>query len=144
MTTPEFPAPVEDPDSMPYWSSLRQHALRLPYCAACGRFFFYPRTICPRCHSGDVQWRAASGHGVIYSYTVVRRAPSPAFAADVPYTVALADLDEGCRIVARVRPQDAHQATIGARVQVGYHDVTDTLTLPILRITPRADQPGAD
>jgi uncharacterized protein len=134
MTTPEFPAPVEDPDSAPYWSSLREHAMQLPYCAACGHFFFYPRTVCPLCHSGDVGWRAASGHGVIYSYTVVRRAPSPVFAGDVPYTVALAELDEGCRIVARVRPEDADRASIGARVQIGYHDVTDALTLPVLSI----------
>jgi uncharacterized OB-fold protein len=138
MTTPEFPAPVEDPDSAPYWNSLREHAMCLPYCAACGRFFFYPRTVCPRCHSGDVEWRQASGHGVIYSYTVVRRAPARAFAADVPYTVALADLDEGCRIVARVRPDDAPRTAIGARVQIDYHDVTDTLTLPVLRLVAGA------
>jgi uncharacterized protein len=136
MTTPEFPSPVEDPDSAPYWNSLREHALQLPYCAACGHFFFYPRTVCPRCHSGAVEWRAASGHGVIYSYTVVRRAPSPVFAADVPYTVALADLDEGCRIVARVRPEDAARALIGAQVEVDYHDVSEALTLPVLRVVP--------
>jgi uncharacterized OB-fold protein len=116
--------------------------MNLPYCAACGRFFFYPRTICPRCHAGDVEWRAASGHGAIYSYTVVRRAPSPAFAGDVPYTVALADLDEGCRIVARVRAEDAFRAAIGARVEIDYHDVTEGLTLPVLRIAGGADQPG--
>jgi uncharacterized OB-fold protein len=139
MTTPEFPAPVQDLDSAPYWDSLRQHALRLPYCAACGQFFFYPRTICPRCHASDVEWRPASGHGVIYSYTVVRRAFSPAFADDVPYTVAVADLDEGCRIIARVRPEDASRTVIGARVQIDYHDQSDTLTLPMLRIAPSAD-----
>ena len=134
MTTPDFPAPVEDPESAPYWNSLREHALQLPYCTACGRFFFYPRTICPRCHAAGVEWRAASGRGVIYSFTVVRRAPSAAFAADVPYTVALADLDEGCRIVARVVPADAARVAIGSPVQVDYHDVTDTVTLPVLRL----------
>lgn len=141
MTSPDYPAPVEDPDSAPYWQSLRDHAMQMPYCTECDRTFFYPRTICPHCGSMYVEWRFASGRGTIYSYTVVRRAPSPAFAADVPYTVALADLDDGCRIVARVVPEDASRAVVGAPFRIDYQDVTDSLTLPVLRLSdPAKDQ----
>jgi uncharacterized OB-fold protein len=135
MTAAEYPAPVLDADSAPYWQSVRQRALRIPYCLDCEQAFFYPRAICPQCGSGQIEWRRASGHAVIYSYTVVRRAPSPAFAADIPYVVALADLDEGCRITARVRALDAGRVAVGARVLIDYEDVTESLTLPMLRLT---------
>ena len=140
MTSPQYPVPVEDPDSAPYWQSLRHRAMQLPYCTECERAFFYPRTICPRCAGTNLEWRSASGRGVIHSYTVVRRAPSSAFAADAPYTVALADLDEGCRILARVVPEDADRAVVGVPVRIDYQDVTDSLTLPVLRLFDSAEE----
>jgi uncharacterized OB-fold protein len=138
----EYPAPAQDADSAPYWQSVHDRALQVPYCLGCQQAFFYPRTVCPRCGSRQTEWRRASGYGVIYSYTVVRRAPSPAFASAVPYVVALADLDEGCRITARVSVEDAQQLVIGARVVIDYEDVTDSLTLPVLRLADRERPSG--
>lgn len=63
-----------------------------------------------------LEWRTVSGRGTIYSYSIVRRAPSQAF-ADVPYTVALVDLDEGVRMMARVS-DISENVRIGATVKV--------------------------
>ena len=142
MSATEYPAPVQDADSAAYWRSVRDRALQVPYCLGCQQAFFYPRSVCPRCGSSQIEWRKASGYGVIYSYTVVRRAPSPAFADAVPYVVALADLDEGCRITARVCAEDTQHLVVGARVVIDYEDVTDTVTLPVLRLADREGPSG--
>ena len=38
----------------------------------------------------------------MYSFIEVRRAFDPAFADDIPYTIATVDLDRGGRLVARI------------------------------------------
>ena len=62
-----------------------------------GSYVFYPRVAEPGSGSTDLEWVPASGRGVVYSTTVVRqRPPAP------DYNVALIDLDEGVRMMARV------------------------------------------
>ena len=86
--------------SRPFWEGCRAGELRLQHCGDCGRFQFYPRTVCSHCDSTALTWRAVSGNGRIASFTVVRRAIS--FAYDAPYVVALIDLEEGPRMMSSV------------------------------------------
>ena len=46
-------------------------------CTACGKTYYYPRALCPFCLSDKTQLQQASGNGVIYTYSVMRRARSP-------------------------------------------------------------------
>lgn len=129
------PQPVIDPDSKPYWDALREHRLALKYCSACLRHHFYPRELCPYCHSDQLVWRDAGGHGTIYSFTIARRAATPAFSGDVPYAIAVIDLDEGPRMTANILTNDVETVRIGQRVTISYDDVTDTLTLARFRLS---------
>ena len=66
------------------------------------------------------------GHLSVYSWVGVHRALDPAFADDVPYTVAAVDLDEGARVIVRIdTPTDADATTFGARVRASYVDHAD-------------------
>jgi uncharacterized protein len=134
MTFPLELRPQADEDSRPYWHALRHRNLLLPYCADCDRAFFYPRSICPRCHGADVTWRRSAGRGVIYAVTVVHRPPNKKMAPEAPYPVALVDLQDGCRILMRVHPDDADAARVGAPAQVDFEVIDDELTMPVLRI----------
>lgn len=130
---PPKPLPVPNEDTRPFWEACRRHELLLQRCNACGRVQFYPRAMCSACLSRDMSWQKATGLGTVYSYTVVHRPPSPAFAADVPYVVALIDLEEGVRMMSHVvdcRPEDV---TVGQRVQVAFRDETTDITLPVFR-----------
>ncbi|MEO8442208.1 MAG: zinc ribbon domain-containing protein, partial [Betaproteobacteria bacterium] len=82
------PLPVPDAATGPYWEAARGERLVIPRCDDCGKFHFYPRTLCPQCSSPRLQWTQVSGAGEVYSFTVIYRAPSPAFATAVPYVVA--------------------------------------------------------
>jgi uncharacterized OB-fold protein len=117
---------------------LHRHAIELQRCAGCGVFVFYPRAICPSCGSFELRWVPVTGKGTLYSFTIVHRATVPEFRPDMPYVVALVDLDEGPRLMATLVdvPADATQIRIGARVEIVYHDVTPDVTL--LRFRPAA------
>jgi len=126
----EKPQPVIDPGTRPFWDAARQHRLSIPRCRACGQHHFYPRELCPHCHSDDLEWVDASGRGEIYSYTIARKPAGPVFAADVPYVIALVTLAEGPRMMTIVVTDDVEAVRIGDPVRVHFDDVTPELTLP--------------
>ena len=130
---PPRPLPVIDDESRPYWEAARDHRLVLQRCGACGRHVFYPRALCPHCHSDALEWVPAAGTGVVHSFTVVHRPPSKAFADRVPYVVALSDLDEGPRLLSTLRVADPAQARIGQRVSVAFEDLGE-VTLPVFEL----------
>lgn len=101
-----------------YWQRTRALGFALPRCAACGKFHFYPRRDCPSCGSDQVAPATASGRGTIYSYSVVYRAPSPAFAAQVPYVIAIVATDEGPHLMTRIIGMAPDAVRVGQRVQV--------------------------
>lgn len=119
----------------PFWESLRQHDVRIQRCCDCGTFRYHPKEKCPRCSSRRAEWAPVSGEGEIYTYTVVRRPPTAAYAPDVPYTIALVTMSEGFRMIARLKGVEPEQVRIGLPVALGYEDVTPEWTL--LSFEPR-------
>jgi uncharacterized protein len=109
--------PVADDVTQPFWDGVAQGVLRLQRCAACDRCVFYPRAVCPDCMTGDLEWVEASGAGVVHSFTVVHRAP-PDFRDQVPYVVALVDLDEGVRMMTRLVDVEPAAVRVGLPVEV--------------------------
>lgn len=135
--TQQRPLPIVDPDSAPFWEAIAHRELQLPYCPACDAAFFYPRPHCPRCFGDDLSWRHYPGTGTVHSYTVVRRAPSPAFAPLVPYVVALLDLDGGARMMGNVAVETLDDIRIGASVSLDFMVVDQEdgeFVLPLFRL----------
>jgi uncharacterized OB-fold protein len=130
------PLPEADPVSAPYWESLKAHELKLQHCGGCGKFIFYPRGICPHCHSEELTWQPVSGKGSIHSFTIIYRHWNPAFNVNGPFAVALVELEEGPRLVANLADVEADPASIsiGAPVELLYDDVTPEVTLPKFRL----------
>jgi uncharacterized OB-fold protein len=120
---------------LPFWESLRQHDVRVQRCVACGTFRYHPKEKCPRCHSREAEWAPISGAGEIYTYSVVRRAPTPAYADDVPYVIVHVTMAEGFRMIAVLRNIEPERVRIGLPVVLGYEDVTPDWTL--LTFSPR-------
>ncbi len=73
-----YPAPPMNAESAPFYEAAKQGRFLIKRCLACGKPHWYPRSFCPFC-MGDTEWTEASGDGVIYSYSIVRR-PEPGFA----------------------------------------------------------------
>lgn len=103
--------------SGPFWESAGRGQLALQRCEACERYVWYPRARCPHCGSADLKWTDSEGDGAVYAVSVHHRSPLPELADETPYAVALVDLDEGVRLMARVVDVDAESVAIGDRVR---------------------------
>lgn len=133
MTEYKKPIPVPDADTRPYWEAARRHELQIQRCTSCGSYYFYPRRNCPVCGSDAVEWTKVSGRGTVYSFTVNHRGPGAAFAAEVPYVVALIELAEGPRLMSNVVGCEPSAVTIGMPVEVVFENINDQIALPKFR-----------
>lgn len=129
------PLPLPDADSKPFWESCRKHAMAIQQCIDCKEFRYPPRSLCPKCHSLDTQWKAITGKGTVYVALMMCRSYGPAWEADVPYNIALIELDERVRMWSNVIGCSPGEVKIGSRVSITYEDVTDSITLPKFRLT---------
>lgn len=109
--------PVPDAVTRPFWEGVAEGVLRLQRCAGCGRHVFYPRAVCPFCASAELAWVEAAGVGTVHSFTVVHRAPAE-YRDEVPYVVALVDLDEGVRMMTRLVDVEPAAVRVGMPVEV--------------------------
>jgi uncharacterized OB-fold protein len=105
--------------SEPYWNGLAAGRLSIPYCNQCEQPFFFPRQWCPNCWSSDISWITASGCGTLYSRCMINMPFDGRPAEEIPYAVALVDLDEGVRLPGRLRQADAAMP-IGGRVELEF------------------------
>ena len=53
------------PVSVPFWEGAAQGDLVLQRCDSCQAFVWYPRAICPACHSAELTWTPAAGTGTV-------------------------------------------------------------------------------
>jgi uncharacterized OB-fold protein len=82
----------------------------------------------------EVEWAKLSGKGVIYSYVIYRTAYHPAYENDIPYVVAIIQLDEGPRMESNITGCDVEDVKMNIPVEVIFEDVADTVTLPKFRL----------
>jgi uncharacterized OB-fold protein len=131
----KFLPPEDMPDfHRPFWAALKAHRLEAQECDS-GHLRFIPTEICPRCGSQDWTWRQLSGSGTVYTFTVVHRAPTPAYQADAPYVVAHVELEEGIRVIGNVTGCAPDAVHIGMPVEVAFDDISECWTL--YSFTPR-------
>lgn len=84
-------------------------------CGKCGAFSMPPKYFCPQCAEGALEEYTSSGAGKIYSFTTIHVAPE-IFKDQVPYDIALIELQEGVKLTARVKNSKNIEMKIGAEV----------------------------
>ena len=114
---------THSPETKEFWTSLTANKFVVRRCNACGESHWYPRAICPFCHSDDTEWREASGRGVIYTYSVMRRAKTP-------YAIAFVTLEEGPTMMTNLVDCDLDAIRIGQPVEVTIRPNADGVPLP--------------
>lgn len=130
MNTPQRVLPVPTDITRAYWEGAAAGKLLIQHCQDCGHHQFFPRPFCLACMSGELAWKATSGKGTIYTFTVNHRPAHASLAERVPYVVAMIDLDEGVRMMANLLDAPPAKLAIGKRVRVVFETLSDTITLP--------------
>ena len=120
----KIPAPVVTAETQPFWDAARAGRFIIPFCTACGKAHWYPRAICPFCDHGKIEWRNASGHGMIYTFTVMRR-------AEEPYAIAHVTLAEGPTMLTNIVDCDFDKLSIGQEVAVVFKDSENGQPVPM-------------
>lgn len=124
------PEPRPAPESVPYWEAAKEHRLRLPQCRACEKHWFPPSRSCPHCLSDDVAWSEVSGRGKVFSFVIYDRVYHPSFEADVPYVVALIELEEGPRLISNVVGIAPSEVRCEMKVRVVFDDMPGGASVP--------------
>lgn len=133
------PAPEPDDVSAFYWRGAAEGTLLVQRCAACGFLSHPPDVACTRCGALVLDPTPMSGLGTVYSFTIVRQAFDPAFLSEIPYAVALVELDEqpGLVVLANIVGIAPDAVEIGMRVEVTFEDRGDH-TVPQFRPSDHA------
>jgi uncharacterized OB-fold protein len=129
------PLPTPDGDSEAYWQGLKRGQILLQHCLDCGHLQVYQESICRSCTSERLEHRAASGRGKIHSFSVVYRAPGPAFKNDTPYAVILVELEEGVRMISSMVECPVEDVAFDMPVELVCDPVAEDVMLP--RFRPR-------
>jgi len=121
------PLPLIDDLNRPYWEAAQHAELSMQRCSQCAAFRYPPAPVCAHCGSADYEWARLSGRGSVNSFVVFHRAYLAGF--DVPYAVALVDLEEGPKLYANLVDVPLDSITIGMPVEARFVPVSQDISL---------------
>jgi hypothetical protein len=134
MTDYAKPLPTLSDENRPFWEACRAGRLSLQRCDSCAHLRYPISPVCPRCLSAGFEWTPVSGRGSVFSYIVFHKAYHPGFKAELPYNVALVQLNEGPRMYSNIVGTPNDQVRIGDPVEVVFDAATDEVTIPKFRL----------
>ena len=114
-----IPSPVQNPESEPFYAAAKEGKFTIRRCTSCKKAHWYPRALCPFCF-GDTEWETASGDGIIYSFSPMRRAN---------YTIAYVTLKEGPTMMTNILG-DPDKLACGQAVKLQWTVTEDGTPVP--------------
>lgn len=133
MTMVENANPIINALNRPFWDGAAQGRLMLPHCVTTEAAFWPPAPFSPFPAGRAIEWREVEAVGTVLSSVVYRRPFQRAFAALIPYGIAMVALDCGPRLQVHVRAPDSPGApSAGSRVALRFEALLDRgLSLPV-------------
>jgi uncharacterized OB-fold protein len=133
------PQPVPDGLSAGFWDACRERRLVAQRCLHCGHWSHPPESACSACQSTSPSFafEALRGTGRIRTWTVMRETFLPSFSKELPYVIAIVELDEqpGLRMAGRILDGPNARFELGSAVRVSFDDGSDSgLPLPHFRL----------
>jgi uncharacterized protein len=132
------PVPVADEVSEEFWKAAANHVLAIQRCDECGWFSYPPSLTCRGCRlpGRSFHYEQVSGRGRVKTWTVVREAFLPSWKDEIPYPVAVVELDEqeGLYLTARIVGARPGDMAIGAPVEVVFEDLAEGISVPHFRL----------
>ncbi|MBA3652760.1 MAG: Zn-ribbon domain-containing OB-fold protein [Actinobacteria bacterium] len=120
------PLPQPDNVSAPFWAAAAEGKVLFQECPECGHRQFYPRAMCTDC-AAETEWREASGRGTVHTFTVIRQNWAEPFRGELPYVVAMVELEEGVKMMSNISDCAADDVHIGMPVEAYGERVEDGL-----------------
>lgn len=137
------PLPRITNQSRRFWEAAKSGVIELPRCDACGAFHTYFEPWCNMCGHEGVHWDQVSPRGRIWANCRFHKTYFAGFDEDVPYNVAIVELDDGPRLVTNIVGLESgalSEMPIGMRVQAVFEAVTEDVTLIKFRPAAAAER----
>ena len=128
----DFIKPLPKPTawSQPFWDGAKEGKLLLKRCKVCGHIDHPPYLFCTECSSEESEWIQASGKGKLYAYAVNTYGVPFPFMEDLPYVLAMIDLQEGPRMISNVVQCDHNELKNGMELEVVFEAASSEISLP--------------
>ncbi|AUQ52478.1 putative nucleic-acid-binding protein containing a Zn-ribbon (plasmid) [Phaeobacter inhibens] len=131
MTESRLPtSPEMTEETATFWQAANEGRLLVKHCLGSGRAFHPPRNISPFTGLAETEWRDASGTGVIYSFSVMRR-------HEAEHCIAYVQLSEGPIILSALTDCNFDRVEIGQLVRVVFVPTANGQMVPMF--TPEAE-----
>jgi uncharacterized protein len=124
MTRP-IPAPPVTLETQSFFEAAKEGRFLLKRCEACGEAHWYPRAVCPHCHSDRTVWVESPGEGVVYTFSIMRKSPTG------PFALGYVTLDEGVSLMTNFVGMAPDELHIGQRVKVRFQDTEGGPPVPV-------------
>ena len=127
------PLPRITGETKPFWNAARLGTLAIQRCDDCHQYQWYPRGFCSNCWSTHIRYVKASGKGTVWTYTITYQNRSPGFSQEVPYVLALVELDEGVKVFTNIIECKPDDVQIGMAVEVVFVQATPQIHIPMFK-----------
>jgi uncharacterized OB-fold protein len=128
------PLPTITDENREFWEGAKRGKIRMQKCKSCGHIRYPISQVCPECLSYDFEWTDLSGRGEVFSYVIFHQLYNPAFKDDIPYNVAMVQLEEGPRMYSNIIGVDNDAVKVGDKVEAIFDPVTPEVTIPKFRL----------
>ncbi len=127
--------PVSEPDALtePFFAAGAEGRLLLATCDGCGEMRLPTSPACPSCLGEGYEWNEVSGRGTVYTFAIMHQRYHAAWEPDLPYNIALVELDEGPRMPANIIGVNNDEIAVGMPVEVVWEREGDA---PVPRFRP--------
>jgi uncharacterized OB-fold protein len=110
-----------------FLDELRNNRFMGTICKKCGTRYLPPRAHCA-CGSTEIEWYEAPKQGKLLAYTIVAFPPE-SMTKYAPYILAIAELNDGSRLLAHITDVTPKNLQVDMQVQVVPHQISaDRLT----------------
>ena len=128
------PLPQVHEVNRPFWEATRRRELHLQHCRDCSHVWYPAGTNCPKCLSTNFEWSAISGRGTVWSFIVYHHCWHRGFEKDIPYNVAMIQLEGGPIVISNIVDVQNDSIKVGMPVNVVFEPATEQVTL--FKFTP--------
>jgi uncharacterized protein len=100
-----------------FWDLLRQGKFVTTKCRKCGNVSFPPQADCPKCMASEFEWVELGREATLVTFTHVKITPA-SFVGDGTYTIAIAELQGGLKVLAWLEGTKGEEAKPGMKVRL--------------------------
>ena len=114
----------------PFFDGARNGQLMIQRCQGCEAYHAPGTVRCTECWSESLAWVQASGQGTLFTYSIIHHVSHPGFRSEVPFVIAVVELDEGPRLNTNIGGGSNSELQVGMTVQVAFEALSDEISVP--------------